>query len=79
MPKRHNQVESWTTKKVSRAVMERRVMSALKSTQAARKELGVMVLSITPDEGLAEAYEQMFALRNTEVWLLGRLDRLRQR
>lgn len=75
----HGQVESWTTKKVSRAVMERRVMSALKSTQAARKELGVMVLSITPDDGLAGAYEQMFALRNTEVWLLGRLDRLRQR
>ena len=54
-------------------------MSALQSTQAARKELGVMVLSITPDEGLAGAYEQMFALRGTEIWLLGLLDRLRQK
>ena len=79
MPKKHDQVESWKNKKVSRAVMEKRVMSALQSTQAARKELGVMVLSITPDEGLAGAYEQMFALRGTEVWLLGLLDRLRQK
>lgn len=72
-------VESWNNKKVPREAMEKRVMSALKSTQAARKELGVMVLSITPDEGLAGAYEQMFALRQTEVWLLGWLDRMRQR
>ena len=75
----NGQVESWRNEKSSRAVMEERVMSALKSTQAARKELGVMVLSMTPDEGLAGAYEQMFALRGTEVWLLGWLDRLRQR
>lgn len=75
----NGQVESWTNKKESQAVMEKRVMSALKSTQAARKELGVMVLSITPDEGLAGAYEQMFALRSTEVWLLGWLDRMRQK
>ena len=79
MPKKHDQVESWKNMKVSRAVMEKRVMSALQSTQAARKELGVMVLSITPDEGLAGAYEQMFALRGTEIWLLGLLDRLRQK
>lgn len=79
MSKKHDQVESWTNKKVSQAVMEKRVMSALKSTQAARKELGVMVLSITPDEGLAGAYEQMFALRNTEIWLLGWLDRMRKK
>lgn len=79
MPKKHDQVESWTNKKVSQAVMEKRVMSALKSTQAARKELGVMVLSITPDEGLAGAYEQMFALRGTEIWLLGWLDRMRKK
>jgi len=79
MPKKHDQVESWKNKKVSQAVMEKRVMSALKSTQAARKELGVMALSITPDEGLAGAYEQMFALKDTEAWLQGWLDRIRQR
>lgn len=54
-------------------------MSALESTQAARKQLGVMVLSLTPEEGLAGAYEQMFALRDTESWLQGWLDRIRQR
>lgn len=75
----HGQIESWNNKKVSRAVMEGRVISALKSVQAARKELGVMALSITPEEGLAGAYEQMFALRNTGVWLQGWLDRIRKR
>jgi hypothetical protein len=59
--------------------MEKRVMSALESTQAARKQLEVMVLSLTPEEGLAGAYEQMYALRNTEIWLMGWLDRMRQR
>lgn len=59
--------------------MEKRVMSALESTQAARKQLEVMVLSLTPEEGLAGAYEQMFALRDTESWLQGWLDRIRQR
>ena len=54
-------------------------MSALESTQAARKQLEVMVLSLTPEEGLAGAYEQMYALRNTEIWLMGWLDRMRQR
>ena len=61
-----------------REVMVGRVTAAHKAALRLESRLEVMVNGLTPGNGLAQAYEQLMAIRGTKVFLLSLLDRFRQ-
>ena len=61
-----------------REVMVGRITAAHKAALLLESRLEVMLNDLTPGNGLAQAYEQLMALKGTKVFLLGLLDRFRQ-
>jgi len=61
-----------------REVMVGRITAAHKAALLLEARLEVMVNDLTPGNGLAQAYEQLMAIRNTKIFLLSLVDRIRQ-
>lgn len=61
-----------------REVMVGRITAAHKAAVLLESRLEVMVNDLTPGNGLAQAYEQLMAIKGTKVFLLSLLDRFRQ-
>lgn len=61
-----------------REVMVGRITAAHKAALLLEARLEVMVNDLTPGNGLAQAYEQLMALKGTKVFLLSLLDRFSQ-
>jgi hypothetical protein len=55
-----------------------RITAAHKAALLLEARLEVMVNDLTPGNGLAQAYEQLMALKGTKVFLLSLLDRFSQ-
>jgi hypothetical protein len=61
-----------------REVMVGRITAAHKAALLLESRLEVMLNDLTPGNGLAQAYEQLMALKGTKVFLLSLLDRFTQ-
>jgi hypothetical protein len=55
-----------------------RITAAHKAALLLEARLEAMVNDLTPGNGLAQAYEQLMALKGTKVFLLSLLDRFSQ-